>query len=190
MARVREFDTDVAVRRAMELFWRQGYEATSVQDLVDATGVGRGSLYAAFGCKEGLYEAALRRYVEGSTHELLLRDAPVREVVRDYLLALVDEAVDDHERRGCLVTNAAVERLPHSGVTGRIVRDALDAVRDCVLAVLRRAADRGELSPEIDLVATADFVVTAVQGLRVMGKAYPDRRTLTGVVDTAVRVLG
>ncbi|MCP2262364.1 transcriptional regulator, TetR family [Streptoalloteichus tenebrarius] len=190
MARVREFDTDAAVQRAMELFWRQGFEATSVRDLVDATGVGRGSLYAAFGSKEGLYEAALRRYVERTTRDMLERDAPAREVIRDFLLTLVDEAVTDGSRRGCLVTNAVVERLPHSGMTGRIVRDSLDGLRESVLAVLRRAADRRELPEEADLDALADFVVTTVQGLRVMGKVSPDRRVLTGVVDTAVRVLG
>jgi TetR/AcrR family transcriptional repressor of nem operon len=89
MARVREFDTEAAVEAAMQVFWCRGYEATSVQDLVDATGVGRGSLYAAFGSKEGLYLAALDRYREQLAAPMLdaVRSGkPVRTVVRDVLL--------------------------------------------------------------------------------------------------------
>jgi TetR/AcrR family transcriptional repressor of nem operon len=67
MARTREFDTEAAVERAMRVFWCKGYEATSISDLVEATGVQRGSLYAAFGSKQGLYHAALDRY--GSSSE-------------------------------------------------------------------------------------------------------------------------
>ncbi|NUR84214.1 MAG: helix-turn-helix transcriptional regulator, partial [Nonomuraea sp.] len=88
MARTREFDTDAAVERAMDVFWSRGYAATSIQDLVEATGVGRGSLYAAFGSKEGLYEAALLRYAARSGADRtrrLTRAAPVREVLCDLL---------------------------------------------------------------------------------------------------------
>ncbi|MEV5711169.1 TetR/AcrR family transcriptional regulator [Actinoallomurus sp. NPDC052274] len=192
MARTREFDTDTVVRSAMELFWRRGYEATSIQDLVEATGLGRGSLYAAFGSKDGLYETALRRYVEMSSARMtarLERDVPVRDVIRDLLLSLVDEAARDADRRGCLVTNTAVERLPHDAVSGRIVADALGGVRESIAAALTRARERGELPPDADVPGLADFFITAIQGLRVMAKAGPDRRRLAGVVETALGVL-
>src|SRR4051795_7395003 len=106
MARTREFDTDTAVRQSMELFWRRGYEATSIQDLVEATGLGRGSLYAAFGSKDGLYEAALVGYAEqaaAANAEQLARPAPTREVLRDLLIGMVDLTIRDPERRGCLI---------------------------------------------------------------------------------------
>ncbi|MGK5550071.1 TetR/AcrR family transcriptional regulator [Actinomadura kijaniata] len=192
MARTREFDTDAAVEAAMQVFWSRGYEATSIQDLVEATGVGRGSLYAAFGSKDGLYEAALARYAErsvGGAAERLDRDGPVRAVLRDLLVGMVEETVADPARRGCLITNTAVERLPRDPAAGRVVGGALDRLTDAVTAALRRGRARGELPPDADVAALADFLVTTVQGLRVQGKAGADRRRLTTVVDTALRVL-
>ncbi|MFI6322330.1 TetR/AcrR family transcriptional regulator [Nonomuraea sp. NPDC050556] len=192
MARTREFDTDAVVGSAMEVFWSRGFEATSVQDLVAATGIGRGSLYAAFGSKEGLYEAALSRYAARSTAAMaarLDRDEPVRVVLRELLLDLVDETVGDPARRGCLVTNSAVERLPHDRTAGRIVGDALDRVTEAVAGALRKGRERGELPRDADVTALADFVVTTIQGLRVQGKAGADRRRLATVVDTALAAL-
>lgn len=192
MGRTREFDTEAVVERAVEVFRRLGYEATSIQDLVAATGIGRGSLYAAFGSKDGLYVAALRRYAERSAAtmaERLDRDEPVRVVLRDLLLALVDETVDDPERRGCLITNSAVERLPRDRSAARVVGSSLDGTAEAVTRVLRRARERGDLRPDADVAAVADFFVTTIQGLRVQGKAGADRRRLTAVVDTALAVL-
>ncbi|MFD0687426.1 TetR/AcrR family transcriptional regulator [Actinomadura fibrosa] len=192
MARSREFDTEAAVAAATEVFRSRGYEATSVQDLVEATGIGRGSLYAAFGSKDGLYELALRHYSERSLAGIaarLERDAPVRELVRDLLLYVVDDTVGDPRRRGCLMTNAAVERLPGDAVAGRIVGDSFDAVAGLVERALRRGRARGELPADADVTALADFVTTAVQGLRVQGKAGADRRRLAAVVDTALGAL-
>ncbi|GLZ15690.1 TetR family transcriptional regulator [Actinomadura sp. NBRC 104425] len=192
MGRTREFDVDAAVADAMDLFWRRGYAATSVQDLVAATGVGRGSLYAAFGSKDGLYEAALRRYAEeslGCMRQRLERGGPVRAVLRDLLLEVVDETVADPQRRGCLMTNTAVERLPGDPLAGRVVGRALDLLAELVEAALRRGRDRGELPPDADVTALADFVVTTIQGLRVQGKAGADRRRLAAVVDAALRAL-
>ncbi|WP_433324351.1 TetR/AcrR family transcriptional regulator [Spirillospora sp. CA-294931] len=192
MARTREFDTDSAVDAAMQVFWSRGYEATSVQDLVEATGIGRGSLYAAFGSKDGLYEAALRRYAEDATARMaarLDRDEPVRVVLGDLLLSLLDDTLDHPERRGCLITNTAVERLPRDPTAGRIVGDAFGRIAESVAAVLRRARARGELAADADVTALADFVVTTIQGLRVHGKAGADRRRLVAVIDTALNAL-
>ncbi|MQY02028.1 TetR/AcrR family transcriptional regulator [Actinomadura macrotermitis] len=192
MARTREFDTDAVVDAAMEVFWSRGYEATSVQDLVEATGIGRGSLYAAFGSKDGLYEAALTRYSARSTAKMsarLERDEPVREVLRHLLLSLIDDIVTDPGRRGCMVTNSAVERLPHDAVAGRIVGDAFDRIAESVVDVLRKARSHGELPPDTDVTALGDFIVTTIQGLRVQGKTGADRRRLAAIAETALRAL-
>ncbi|WP_131737474.1 TetR/AcrR family transcriptional regulator [Actinomadura roseirufa] len=192
MARTREFDTEAAVAAAMEVFRSRGYEATSIQDLVEATGIGRGSLYAAFGSKDGLYERALRHYSAGSLRTMagrLDRDAPIREILRDLLLALVDDTVGDPDRRGCLMTNTAVERLPGDAVAGRIVGESFDRVAGLVEEALRHGRARGELPPDADVTALSDFVTTTIQGLRVQGKAGADRRRLAAVVDTALRAL-
>jgi TetR/AcrR family transcriptional regulator, transcriptional repressor for nem operon len=192
MARTREFDTDAVVEDAMGVFWRKGYAETSIQDLVEATGVGRGSLYAAFGSKDGLYEAALTHYAKQSgaiNAERLVRVAPARDVLRDLLVGIVDATVGDPERRGCLITNTAIERLPRDPVAGRVVGEALDGLAMSVTAVLARARESGELPLDADVTAMADLVVTTMQGLRVQAKAGADRRRLVAVVDLALSVL-
>jgi len=192
MGRTREFDTDAVVAEAMEVFWRRGYEATSIQDLVEATGIGRGSLYAAFGSKDGLYEEALRRYAGQSTAGLIAqldRNEPVREVLRDLLMGLVDDTLADPGRKGCLMTNTAVERLPRDAVAGQIVGGAFDTIADAVTATLRQARDKGELPPDADVTALADFIVATIQGLRVHGKTGADRRRLGSIVDVALQAL-
>lgn len=192
MARTREFDSDAVIDEAVGVFWRKGYAATSIQDLVEATGIGRGSLYAAFGSKEGLYEAALIRYAEQSSSDMIARlesAAPVHEVLRDVLVSLVDATVTDPERRGCLITNTVTERLPRDPVAGRVVGEALDRNAMAFTALLRRARARGELPPDADVTAMADFIVTTIQGLRVQGKAGADRRRLVAIVDLALSVL-
>ncbi|WP_157253631.1 TetR/AcrR family transcriptional regulator [Nonomuraea typhae] len=192
MARTREFDTGAVVERAMGLFWRKGYAATSIQDLVEATGVGRGSLYAAFGSKDGLYEAALTRYAErsGAANAARLgRDAPIRQVLRELLVSLVEATTADPQRRGCLITNTATERLPDDPVAARVVGRALDGLAAQVSGALRRAREAGELAPGADVTALADLIVTAVQGLRVQGKAGADRRRLVAVADLVLDAL-
>jgi AcrR family transcriptional regulator len=111
MARIREFDTDKAVAQTMDLFWERGHEGTSLQDLTEGLAIGSGSLYAAFGSKDGLYQAALERYRQecvGPMLEALSIDSDVRGVLRGLLTVLVT----DERRRGCMVVNAARSGCP------------------------------------------------------------------------------
>ena len=176
----------------MQLFWCRGFEATSIQDLVDATGVGRGSLYAAFGSKEGVYLAALDRYIEQLAAPMLAAlssGRSIRTVVRDVLLQLVDEAVHDADRRGCLMVNAATERMAHDTAVARRVRDTVSAMEDALTTALGAAQDAGQVTSERSARDLARFLVLTVQGLRVMGVVEPDRRALRASVEVALRCL-
>jgi TetR/AcrR family transcriptional regulator, transcriptional repressor for nem operon len=189
MPRVREFVTDEVVQKAMEVFWRHGFEATSIQDLVEATGVGRGSLYAAFGSKHGLYELALQRYVQQTTEATrrsLMQRVPVRQVMRDLLLGRIQDALKEPGRPGCLLVMAITERVPHDEVANQIVRDAINALQDSFRATLYMARSMGELPSDADVLALSNFLVTMVQGLRVMSAVCPDQPMLAQVVDTAL----
>ncbi len=191
MARVREFDTEETVRRAMELFWVKGFEATSMRDLTGHLGLGQGSIYAAFGSKEGLYRAALEHY-RGSRGADALRDlergGDVRSAIREMLLERVRIAVAEGGR-GCLFVNAAAERLPADAGTRSTVRDALAANQDALAAVLRAAAERGEISGSRDAYTVAGFLVTFLNGLLVTAKVVPDARAAEPLVDLALTVL-
>ncbi|MDX3070902.1 TetR/AcrR family transcriptional regulator [Streptomyces sp. MI02-7b] len=146
MARVREFDTETAVDAAMNAFRRKGYEGTSVQDLVDATGVGRGSLYAAFGSKEGLYLAAMDRYRERYALplvELLHGGAPARELLREVMVATVDGIVRDGGRQACLIVGATTERVSHDADVAAHVRSTTTSLEDALRDVTPRRRRTG-----------------------------------------------
>jgi len=191
MARVREFDTEAVVSRAMDLFWTRGYEATSVRDLTDHLGIGQGSLYAAFGSKDGLYQAALEHYrstLAAAALRSLDEGADARSAVRTLLVERVRLAVE-HDGRGCLFVNAATERLPEDATTRRTVRDALAASQDAIADVLRAAAGRGEIAPHHDPHTLAAFLVTFLNGLLVTSKITPDARALEPLVEVALVAL-
>ncbi|WP_030570791.1 TetR/AcrR family transcriptional regulator [Streptomyces aureocirculatus] len=192
MARTREFDTEAAVSRAMELFWTRGYEATSVRDLTQHLGIGQGSLYAAFGDKDGLYRAALEHY-RTTLAAAALRDleegADARSAIRTLLTERVRIAVG-HDGRGCLAVNAACERLPEDASIRRIVRDMQDASREALAEVLRVAVERGDIAPRHDPRTLAAFLVTVLNGLLVSSKVTPDLHALEPVVEVAVAAIG
>ncbi|MEU6608532.1 TetR/AcrR family transcriptional regulator [Streptomyces shenzhenensis] len=191
MARTREFDTEAVVSRAMELFWTRGYEATSVRDLTAHLGIGQGSLYAAFGDKDGLYRAALEHYratLAAAALRSLDEGADTRSAIRTMLVERIRIAVD-HGGRGCLLVNAACERLPDDRATGRLVRDVLGAGQEALTDALRTAAERGELAPRHDPYTLAAFLVTFLNGLLVSSKITPDIRALEPLVDVALTAL-
>ncbi|QKW48291.1 TetR/AcrR family transcriptional regulator [Streptomyces buecherae] len=191
MARTREFDTEAAVSRAMELFWTRGYEATSVRDLTQHLGIGQGSLYAAFGDKDGLYRAALEHYRTTLAAEALrgLKEGTgARSAIRTLLMERVRVAVENGGQ-GCLAVNAVCERLPQDAVTRRSVRDMQEASRQALTEVLRVARERGEIAARHDPHTLAAFLVTFLNGLLVSSKITPDTHTLEPLVEVALTIL-
>ncbi|WP_027931453.1 TetR/AcrR family transcriptional regulator [Amycolatopsis thermoflava] len=191
MARTKEFDPDVALHAALELFWRQGYEATSMQDLVDHVGVNRASLYATYGSKHDLYLRALDRYCELrgiETMTALNRPGPALDAVRDFIRSYVTECHEDAESKGCLVTNTATELLPRDAKAARRVDIAFGELEAALAGTLSRAQQEGDLPPDKDPRALARFLVTFIQGVRVVGKT-DDARRLDEAVDQALSLL-
>jgi len=189
VARAKEFDPDLALDRAVELFWRQGYDGTSTQDLVDHLGISRSSLYATFGDKDRLFQKALVRYCEseaGPRHALLSAPGSVLDALRALLLGLADAPTIYPDRRGCLVVNAAMERIPADPATTAAVGAQLARLEEALYAALRRGQEAGEIDRVRDARALARFLVSVVQGMRVLGKASTDRSALSDTVEVAI----
>ncbi len=191
MARPREFDPDAVLDRATQVFWARGYEHTSVDQLCDATGLGRSSLYAAFRHKRGLYVEALSRYEEGSVERIrtALAGRPIHEGLRRFLEGLVDSIVAGPGRRGCFIGNCAAELARLDRVAAARVRRSLARIEGEFAAAFAAARGRGEIARQADIVAMARFVTAGIQGLRLVGKANPDRKALEDVVATMLRCL-
>ena len=124
MARPREFDVDEALQRALEVFWQQGFAATSMQDLVAAMGIQKASLYATFGDKHTLYTTALRRYQQETLDELtehLAKAASPLAAITEFVDEVVEHTARDG-RRGCLCVNANTELAPHDAEVAELLR--------------------------------------------------------------------
>lgn len=191
VGRPKEFDEKRALQRAMDVFWTHGYEATSVQDLVDAMGINRASMYDTFGDKHALFTAAVEHYgataVGGMEETLAAEGSPLKNIHR-LLLRMADPA-GDGRCRGCLTTNTAVELAPHDAEAREVVKRLLGRTERALRKALQRAIDRGELSSDADIPTLARFLLVVVQGIVVLGKMGASRGALRDVVSVTCSVL-
>ncbi|GAA4520845.1 TetR/AcrR family transcriptional regulator [Actinoallomurus oryzae] len=188
MGRTRGFDVDEALDVALDVFWRQGFDATSMQDLCQAMEVRPGSIYAAFGSKRDLFVAALRRYVETVSTETVERinGAPTGlQGLREYFAHLVDAMVDGRRRWGCLITNSLVEFAGRDPQLAGMFELHLANLQTSFAAALARARTDGELRPGAG-PDSARLLVAVVQGMNVMAKSRPGRHALQAVADSAL----
>ncbi len=202
MARPRSFDEDEAVERAMLLFWRRGYEGTSVRDLGDGLGLRPGSLYAAFGDKQSLFHRALDRYCDGQGTGLLATvegDGPLLPRLRALLLGVADANRRAHDRLaedqpgappGCLMIGTAMDLVPDDVEATRRVRSTFDVIEHALQVALARAVTTGELPAGTDAAAAAGFLTTFLQGLQVVSTADPGHDRIGASVDLALAALG
>jgi TetR/AcrR family transcriptional repressor of nem operon len=192
VARPREFDADAALERAMQAFWAKGYRATSLDDLCAATRLSRSSLYAAFGGKRTLLHRSLDRYEAQAVSRVaaaLRRPGPAREAIAAFVDELINRIVDGPGRRGCFIGNCAAELARGDRVTAARVRRSLERIEALFRDALARARVRGEIATSTDVGVIARFLVSGIQGLRLVGKANPDRAVLGDIKNVMLRCL-
>jgi AcrR family transcriptional regulator len=189
IGRPRAFDMQQALDRALEVFWRKGYEGATLCDLTAAMGINPPSLYAAFGNKEGLFRKALDRYAE--TRSSIVREALARPKVKDAVGALLKGTADSLTEKcnpaGCLL----VQGISGAGEHEKCISDELCARRagteKLVRERLKRAKAEGELAKGADPACLARFVATVMQGMAVQAAAGASRKELRRVAETALR---
>ncbi|KND25862.1 TetR/AcrR family transcriptional regulator [Streptomyces acidiscabies] len=178
MARTKEFDPDAALQSALDLFWRRGYEATSMADLVEHLGIARASIYATFGSKHDLYLKALDRYSDLNLSFLvreLSAPGPALPGVRAVVRRFAAEATGTPgRRRGCFIVNTAAELAPHDPAAARLVEAGWEQLETLLHSALVRAQAQGELTRDRDPRALARMLLVFLQGLRIIGKASTD----------------
>jgi TetR/AcrR family transcriptional regulator, transcriptional repressor for nem operon len=171
--RPRSFDTEAAVERAMGVFWSRGYHATALPDLLRATKLSRGSLYAAFGDKHSLFLRALDRYIaDGLARmdvELDSRREPL-DGLRAYIASYVDRASGADGRRGCLLVATAMELAGRDAEVNRRIGGFFKAMEARVGGALSRVQAAGKLADGVEPSSAARIIVCFVEGLRVVGK--------------------
>ncbi len=191
MPRAKCFDREEALQKAMRAFWARGYEATSIQDLVDCMGINRGSLYDTFGDKHQLFLAALDQYTDSSlTRGLALReDGSAILILKDYLYSFMYRTLGDPEKRGCFVTNTTVERSSYDEQCAKKLREYYDSVETDLTFLIERGQVSGEIKNRRPAAELASFFVGVMQGIRVLGKVRPEETALRPMVEVALESL-
>ncbi|WP_354141431.1 TetR/AcrR family transcriptional regulator [Bradyrhizobium sp. LB11.1] len=184
--RPRGFDVEAAVERAMDVFWSRGYHGTALPDLLQATKLSRGSLYAAFGDKHSLFLRALDRYIADALARMEFEFDPLKDPIdglRTYLTGYVERTSGANGRRGCLLVATAMELAGQDAEVGRRVAGFFRAMESRVADALARAKAVGKLADGVEPTSAAKILVCFVEGLRVTGKTAPARTSSQATAD-------
>lgn len=192
VARPRSFDPDTALDAVLDEFWCAGYTHASTEELCEASGLSRSSLYNAFGNKRSLFLSALRRYIETKQTQradILAETATGRDLLTRFMTTVLDEQWSDAGRRSCLMINASMEL----GRDDPEIADLLDAnAHDFAAAVaglIRRGQADGSITNPKPADALAALVHAALDGLQLRGRIAPDRAHIDSTVQTILDLL-
>jgi TetR/AcrR family transcriptional regulator, transcriptional repressor for nem operon len=192
MGRLKAFDEDEVLDRAVNCFWQHGYEATSVRDLADRMGIGSASLYNAYGDKRALFVAALARYADRSMRERIARlemSGRPKEAIRAFLAEIIDRSLEDPDRKGCLLVNSALDVAPHHAAISRVVAGCFGELRAFFRRNLEAARAAHEVPRQTDPDELAGHLLGVVLGIRVLARTGANRAQLDAIARPALRLL-
>ncbi|MEX6702396.1 TetR/AcrR family transcriptional regulator [Peribacillus frigoritolerans] len=192
MVRQREFDEEKALDDAMLLFWEKGYKATSLSDLTAKMGIQRPSLYSAFGDKEKLFEAALRKYTKlhaSHIRKKLQNNLSVKEAFHTFFEDLVEEEYKDSPNKGCFCINTMVELAPHDEKFEILTREHQMYLSIIFQETIVRGIRSGELESSLNAKVLAQTLVVSLIGLTVLMKSRPERSFVENSVATILSLL-
>jgi TetR/AcrR family transcriptional repressor of nem operon len=192
MPRVKLFDESEVLTKAMHLFWKQGYAATSVQDLVSHLGINRASLYDTFGDKEQLFKKSFELYrktnIEG-LKQFLNSQMDVREGFAKLFQNAIEEAINDKDRKGCFVVNTTAELVPNDESISEVLESNKNEFEQIFLDYLEKGQEEGQIGKGRDLKSIAALFYTLYNGLRVVSKVQPDKKKLSDTIGVALSLL-
>jgi len=192
MARTKDFDENEVLQKAMNLFWHQGYNGTSMQDLVDGLGISRSSMYDTFGDKHTLFIRALENYRQIAMNEMkaIVDNAPTaKDAIRKMFEYTVTELLRDDQHRGCFMVNAGVELAPHDQEVNKMLCDNDRQLEKYFNEAIKKGQSNGEISDEQSSHALAQFILNSIKGIRVTAKSGADKKVFQDIVEVTMRVL-
>ena len=186
----KQFNQDEALQNALDIFWTKGFTATSMQELVNAMGVNRASMYQTYGNKSELYSAAIDRYTKSSLQYIrALLEAPTSPMGN--LQQLFNQLIElsFNKMSGCFMGNTAAELGPHNVAVAEKIRNFWIQFEDIISSTLERAIEHNELQPNTDTIKLASFVNSNLQGLLIKSKASVDKGTLKSDIDLLFKLI-
>ena len=192
MPRKKSFDVEDAVRATVNVFWSNGYQGTSIDDLIEATGVQRQSLYNAFGEKKDMFIKALLKYdTEERRAGLAQLESQMsgRAAIEHLFTGLVEHCSNDKTRRGCFLVNTALE-AGHDDDIQRIIDVAMADFQSFFERCVRRGQEEGDIPNGVDATSTACGLLGTYIGIRVMSRGSRRGELIDGAARNALRSLG
>ncbi len=188
MGRPKKYKRDEVVMVAMNTFWEKGYHGTSLADLIEATGLNKKSLYAEFGSKEALFNAALQLYTEYGGQEAvsyLDREPYGLENIKHYFRSMNYEP----NCRGCLMNMTINQKNLAPPESMELIKGTFELIEGLFMKNLTAAQQLGEIDSQTDIQRIATFLLFSIQGITTMGKYKGDQGELDRVVETILSVL-
>ena len=192
MARPAEFNRDEVLERAMDLFWKTGYTATSVTDLVEATNLKPGSLYGAFNNKRDLFLASIEVYAQRTLtliSEIFEQAETPLQGIESFFDFLCHDLEADEVGKSCLLVNTVLELSSEDEEIRSIGAKYLDEIEKLFLTELEKAQQLGEIDKEMDISDIATYLMSSLWGLRVLSCKRPDKSKYRAVIQNILRVL-
>lgn len=189
MARHKEFEVNEVLDRAIQLFWVQGYEKTSMQELVECMGIHRRSIYDTFGDKHALFMRALKRYaaVQNKKMRLLVeKQEPVKELLRLFLETTLEKEDDP---QGCFLVNSGVELGLLDQEVSSFVEDSYLKTEKLLYNLILVGQQTGEIESKLGAEDLSHYFMNAWLGLRTMGKTATNQEKLSGIINTTLSIL-
>lgn len=189
MPRTKAFDENEVLNKAMELFWKKGFHATSMQDIVETLGINRASLYNTYGDKMQLFRSAIDQYLSGNYSRLdgiLNSEENVHAAFRRLFEGALEQACNDPEQKGCFIVNITTEFVPGPPEISGVLQQNRKAVTEIFENRLNRGKQAGQLSDAVDTRAVASFLLTQYYGLMAISKTAMSRDEMQGVLNIAL----
>lgn len=192
MPRVKTFDEKATLTRAMELFWRNGYAATSVQDLVSHLGINRASLYDTYGDKKQLFLKAFQLYRNINTEAvkgIFSSHTDVKQGLTAMFQTAIEEASSDVDRKGCFVVNTTTELVPNEEELLGVLQENHKNFTNTLIDYLKKGQQSGQLNSKLDVKAMAHLLFTLYTGIRVVSKVNSNENELNKSFEIALKLL-
>lgn len=191
--RSKDFDEEEILKKAIHIFWEKGYNATSIHDLIDGLGIGRSSIYHAFGDKHTLFIKALELYQSIGTAKIIgvIENAPsVKRAVETLLNAVIADILEANCPKGCFKINSEVEIAAQDEIVKQLVYNDDLLIEDALHQAFKKAQQNGEIEPSKDPLALARFFCSTITGMRVYAKFRSERQFFEDIAKTALSVIG
>ena len=188
MPRKKQFEIDDALTKAMREFWGRGYHPTSMQDLVDCMGIGRGSIYDTFGSKRGLFLRTLDHYLKiylATFQETLAKSSSPADSIMNVFEGAIAALVVEGSRDGCFIINTAVELAAHDDEVAEVVTTMFRQTEQAFRALIEQGQEGGEVPRTVDSVLTARSLLSLYIGLRILTRSNPDVSVLQAIKNQA-----